>query len=97
MKMKLLQFAIPEKLGEVAAEAATRVAGGATLLEGVGFWVNGSGVVEREKVKWLVVGVEKEKVTEVVGIVLDILRSGGESAAFYISPENEPKLQWLKG
>jgi hypothetical protein len=94
MKMALLQFAVPERMGEVAAEAVTRIAGGATLLEGMGLWVNGEGVVEREKVKWLVVGVEKEKVSDVVGVVMDILRSGGEKAAFY-TIENEPHLKWL--
>jgi hypothetical protein len=94
MKMELLQFAVPERLGGVAAEAVTRISGGATLLEGLGLWVNGEGVVEKEKVKWLVVGVEKEKVADVVGVVLDILRSGGESAAFYII-KDEPRLQWL--
>ncbi|MDT7879096.1 MAG: hypothetical protein RQ862_11170 [Candidatus Caldarchaeales archaeon] len=94
MMMTLVQFAIPERLGEVAAEAVARVAGGATLLEGMGLWVNGEGVVEREKIKWLVVGVEKGKMADVVGIVLDILRSGGESAAFYIT--DEPRIQWLK-
>jgi hypothetical protein len=82
MKMQLLQFAVPESLGEVVAKAVTRIAGGATLLEGVGFWVNGDGVVEREKVKWLVVGVGKEKVADVIDTVLDILRSGGKALPF---------------
>ena len=95
MRMELIQFAVPERLGGVAAEAAARVAGGATLLEGMGLWVNGEGVVEREKVKWLVVGVERKKVQDVVSVILDILRSGGESAAFYVI-KNKPRLQWLK-
>jgi hypothetical protein len=93
--MELIQFAVPERLGTVCAEVVTRIAGGATLLEaGWGWWVNGSGEVERERINWLIVGVEKGRADEVIGAVKDILRSSGESAIFY-TVRGEPVLEWL--
>jgi len=94
MKMKLLQFAIPEGLAAITAEAATLIAGGATILYGLGLWVNGNGEVERERVGWLVVGVDEERAGELVDKVKEILRESGEKAIFYVT-ENEPKLEWL--
>jgi hypothetical protein len=92
--MELVQFAIPQRLGALCAEAVTRIAGGATLLEaGLGLWVNGNGEVERERVNWLIVGVDKEKVDSVIGVVKDILRNSGESAVFYV--REKPTLEWL--
>jgi hypothetical protein len=92
--MELLQFAVPQRLGAVCAEALTRIAGGATLLEaGWGWWVNGDGEIERERVSWLIVGVEREKVESVINAVKDILRGGGESAIFYVW--EKAKLEWL--
>jgi ribosomal protein L12E/L44/L45/RPP1/RPP2 len=83
--MELVQFAIPQRLGAICAEAVTRLAGGATLLEaGLGLWVNGNGEVERERISWLIVGVEGDKVDEVIETVKSILRSGGESAIFFV-------------
>jgi hypothetical protein len=92
--MELLQFAIPERLGTICAEAVTRIAGGATLLEaGWGWWVNGDGKIERERVNWLIVGVDKERADSVIGAVKEILRGGGESAIFYV--RGNPTLEWL--
>jgi hypothetical protein len=91
--MELLQFAVPESLGALCAEAVTRIAGGATLLGGLGWWVNGDGEIERERVNWLIVGVDKEKADSVVGIVKEILKNGGESAVFYV--REKPTLEWL--
>jgi len=92
--MELLQFAVPQRLSTICAESVARVAGGATLLEGGwGWWINGDGEVERERIGWLIVGVDREKVDSVIGVVKEILRSGGESAIFYVY--GEPKLEWL--
>jgi hypothetical protein len=92
--MELLQFAVPESLGAICAEAVTRIAGGATLLGGGwGWWVNGDGEIERERVNWLIVGVDKEKADSVIGVVKEILRNGGESAIFYV--REKPTLEWL--
>jgi hypothetical protein len=83
--MELLQFAVPERLGAACAEAVTRIAGGATLLEaGWGWWVNGSGEVVRERVNWLIVAADGDKADEVVDVVKSILRSGKESAIFFV-------------
>jgi hypothetical protein len=92
--MELLQIAIPERLGTVCAEVATRLAGGATLLSGIGWWINGRGEVEREQIGWLVVGVDESRADEVISAIKEILRSAGESAIFYV--RNEPKLEWLQ-
>jgi hypothetical protein len=91
--MRLLQFAIPQRVGQVCAEAVTRLAGGATLLPGLGWWVNGK-EVEREEVSWLIVGTEDGKVEEVVDAVKSILKSAGESAIFY-TVGTEPRIEWL--
>ena len=92
--MQLLQIAVPERLGAVCAEAATRLAGGATLLQGLGWWVNGRGEVESEQIGWLMVGVDESRADEVISAIKDILRSAGESAIFYV--RNEPRLEWLQ-
>lgn len=92
--MKLVQFAIPERLGGICGEAAAVVAGGATLLSGIGWWVDGEGKVVRESINWLIVGVSEEKVAELISAVKSILKNGGESAIFYIL-EGKPKLEWL--
>jgi hypothetical protein len=93
-EMELIQFAVPARFGALCAEAATRVAGGATLLEaGWGWWVNGNGEIERERVNWLIVGVDKERADTVIDTVKDILRGGGESAVFYV--REKPTLEWL--
>jgi hypothetical protein len=63
------------------------------LEAGLGLWVNGNGEVERERVNWLIVGVDKEKVDSVIGVVKDILRDSGESAVFYV--REKPTLEWL--
>lgn len=83
--MQLLQFAVPQRLGYACGEAVTRIAGGATLLEaGWGWWVNGSGEVERERVNWLIVGADEEKADGVIAVVKEILKGGGENAIFYV-------------
>jgi hypothetical protein len=94
--MKLLQFALPERVGGVCAETATIIAGGATLVpNAMGWWVDGEGKVQREGVNWLIVGVEEDKVDELVNAVKSILKSAGESAIFYVNG-TEPKLEWLQ-
>jgi len=92
--MRLLQFAVPEKVGAVVAEAATVIAGGATLVPAMGWWINEAGTVEREKISWLVVGVEEEEVEKLVDTVKEILKNSGEKAVFYTIGV-EPKLEWL--
>jgi hypothetical protein len=92
--MQLVQFAVPERLGALCAEVATVIAGGATLLNALGWWVDGKGEVQREAVSWLVVGADDDKVDEVVDAVKAILKGGGESAVFYVIG-SEPKLEWL--
>jgi len=92
--MELLQFAVPQRLGFACSEAVARVAGGATLLEaGWGWWVNGDGEVERERVSWLIVGVDEERADSVIAVVKEILKGGGESAIFYV--REKPILEWL--
>ena len=93
--MKLLQFAVPARIGAVCAESATIVAGGATLISGAwGWWTNGRGEIEREEIQWLIVGVDESQVGEVVEAIKGILRGAGESAVFYVVG-SEPKLEWL--
>jgi len=91
--MKLLQFAVPQKVGQVCAEAVTRIAGGATLLAGLGWWVNERGQVENEQINWLVVGVDGHA-DDIVETMKEILRSSGEKAIFYVLGD-EAKLEWL--
>jgi hypothetical protein len=93
--MQVVQVAVPERLGAIAAEAAARVAGGATLFTGaLGWWTNGAGEVEREKISWLVVGVEKKNKERVISEIKEILKSSGESAIFYIIG-SKARLEWL--
>jgi hypothetical protein len=91
--VRTLQFAIPERLGAVTAEAVTRLAGGATLLSGLGWWVNERGEVENERINWLVVGVDGHA-DDIVETVKGILRSSGERAIFYVDGD-KAKLEWL--
>jgi hypothetical protein len=94
-EVKLLQFALPERLGSTCAEAAAIIAGGATLVpNAMGWWVDGDGEVQRERVNWLIVGVPEDRVEELINSVKSILKSAGETAVFYIV-SNEPKLEWL--
>ncbi len=92
--MVLLQFAVPERIGTICAEVACRLAGGATLIEGLGWWTNGKGEIERERVQWLIVGVEDDRSNEVIEAVKEILKRSGESAIFYVKG-SEPALEWL--
>ena len=92
--MRFLQFAIPEGFAAAAAEAAALIAGGATLLQGLGLWVN-EGEVERERVGWLIVGVEEGKKDEVIQQIKEILRKGGERAIFFVE-DGKAKLEWLE-
>jgi hypothetical protein len=92
--MELLQFAVPQRLGTICAESVARVAGGATLLEGGwGWWINGDREVERERVSWLIVGVEGDKADEVIETVKGILKSSGESAIFFV--RQKPTIESL--
>jgi hypothetical protein len=92
--MKLLQFALPERVGAICAEATATICGGATLIpNALGWWVNERGEVERERIHWLIVGVENE-VEEVVKVIKEILRREGEKAVFY-TIGTEPRLEWL--
>jgi hypothetical protein len=91
--MQLIQFAIPERLGRICGEIVARLAGGATLLSGLGWWVNENGQVENERVNWLVVGVDGNA-DEVIEAVKELLRSSGEKAAFFVVG-NEARLEWL--
>jgi hypothetical protein len=93
--MELLQFAVPRRAGEKIATAVSLIAGGATLLEGVGWWVNGNGVVEREPVNLLVVGVEEKNANLVVETVKELLRGEGERAVWYVK-NGKPILEWLQ-
>jgi hypothetical protein len=90
--MKCVAFAIPEALGAVCAEVATRLAGGATLLPGFGWWVNGGGEIERERIAFLLVGTED--VGSIVEAIKEILRGSGEQAIFY-AVLGEGHLEWL--
>ena len=91
--MKVVTFVVPQNLGEICAETATLLAGGATLLPGgLGWWVNGDGQVEREKVSLLLVGATE--VSGVIDAIKEILRGAGEKAVFYLV-EGEAKLEWL--
>jgi hypothetical protein len=91
-----VQFALPERLGTSCAEAATIIAGGATLIpNALGWWINGKGEVERERIQWLIVGVDENRIEEVVGAIKEILRKEGESAIFYVV-DNEPKIESLR-
>jgi hypothetical protein len=90
--MKCVVFAIPETLGAICAEVATRVAGGATLLSGFGWWVNGGGEIEREKIAFLLVGTEK--VESVVESINENLIGSGEQAIIN-SVLGEAYLYWL--
>jgi len=93
--MQLIQFAIPEKIGVVAAEVTTLIAGGATLVpNALGWWVDGEGVVQRERINWLIVGVPEDKVEELINSVKSILKSAGEAAIFYVAG-GEARLEWL--
>jgi hypothetical protein len=93
--MQLLQFALPEKVGAICAEAAAAICGGATLIpNALGWWVNGRGETERERVHWLIVGVDESQIEEVVEVIKEILRREGESAVFYVV-ESKPKLELL--
>jgi hypothetical protein len=93
--MQVVQIAVPERLGTITAEAAARVAGGATLFTGaLGWWTNGAGKIEREKISWLVVGVERESKERLISTIKEILKSSGESAIFYIIG-SKAKLEWL--
>jgi len=94
--MELLQFAVPQRIGEKVAEAVTLVSGGATLLRGaLGWWVNGDGMVEREPVNLLIVGVVERDVNLVIEIVKEILRAEKESAVWYVRG-GKPVLEWLQ-
>jgi hypothetical protein len=92
--MELLQFAIPQRLGEKVAEAVTLVSGGATLIGGLGWWVNGDGLVEREPISLLLVGVVERDANLVIEIVKEILRAEKESAVWYVRG-GKPVLEWL--
>ena len=93
--MQLLQFALPERVGAICAEAVTVICGGATLIpNALGWWVNGK-EIERERIHWLIVGVGENQVEEVVETVKGILKKEGESAVFYVVG-NEPRLEWLQ-
>lgn len=92
--MQLLQFAVPERIGSLCAEVVTTIAGGATLVSAMGWWINGDGVVERERVSWLVVGVEDSKIEELLGALKGILKNAGEQAIFY-AIGSEARLEWL--
>jgi hypothetical protein len=93
--MKLLQFALPERVGAICAEATATICGGATLIpNALGWWVNGRGEVERERIHWLIVGVGENEVEEVVKVIKEILRREGEKAVFY-TIGTEPRLEWL--
>jgi hypothetical protein len=95
MQLQVVQIAIPERLGGIVAEAAARVAGGATLFTGaLGWWTNGAGEIEREKISWLIVGVEKKNKERLISTIKEILKSGGESAIFYIIG-SKARLEWL--
>jgi len=90
--MKLVQFAIPEKVGMLCAEVAATLAGGATLVPAFGWWVDGDGVIQRERVNWLIVGSHDPQ--KLVEAIKGILRNAGESAIFYIIGD-KPYLEWL--
>jgi hypothetical protein len=92
--MKLLQFALPERVGAICAEATATICGGATLIpNALGWWVNGK-EVERERIHWLIVGVGENEVEEVVKVIKEILKREGEKAVFY-TIGTEPRLEWL--
>jgi hypothetical protein len=93
--MMMVQFALPERVGASCAEAATVIAGGATLIQGLGWWVNGDGEIVREKIQWLIVGVGESQIDRVVGVIKEILRREGESAIFYVVG-NEPRIEYLQ-
>ncbi len=92
--MKLVQFAVPERLGAVCAESAAVIAGGATLVNGMGWWIDDRGEVQREAISWLIVGTPEDRIDELVNAVKSILKSSNESAVFYIIG-SEPRLEWL--
>ncbi len=92
--MKMMQFAIPQKLSTICAELAATVAGGATLIPARGWWVDEDGEIQREEIGWLVVGVEDDKIEELTNSVKSVLKSSGERAIFY-TIGNEPRLEWL--
>jgi hypothetical protein len=92
--MQLLQFAVPRAIGPICAEALSIKAGGATLINAYGWWVDGEGEIQREEVSWIVVGTPEDKVEEVVDTVKSILKSNGEKAIFYVVAD-KPQLEWL--
>ena len=92
--MKLVQFAVPERVGTICAEVAAAIAGGATLIPGMGWWVDNRGEVQRESVSWLVVGTPEDKINELISNIKSILKTSNESAVFYVVG-SEPKLEWL--
>jgi hypothetical protein len=93
--MKLLQFALPERLGSTCAEVAAIVAGGATLVpNAMGWWVDDRGEVQREAINWLIVGTPEDKVDELISNIKSILKSAGEAALFYVTG-GEARLEWL--